>query len=801
MNPLKQAMNENMADGMNVNAAPAEQPHPIRGTGGGMADAIGATVTSEDGSVEPAALSEGEFVFPADVVSALGDGSSEAGGRVLQEIIDEVRSRAGDKQMGLGKAFGGTEKTTQESTSSVDVPSWYKAAEEGAMGKINDYANRDYQAYGGDRVAGFTGDQFTQQQGIRDTYNQGQGNLQQAMDMARMQGDNAMRGGPTEAQLAQHMNPYQQNVTDIAMRRATEEADRQRQQIGANAASMNAFGSGRSDLALSRIGENATRTIGDLQAEGSAAGYNQAMNQYNQGQNQLAAGANANLGAAGGAMNTTLQGLNALGASGGLQQLQNQAGLDQNYADYRAEADHGLNMGQIQQQALGNVNTGLFTRHNTSTTTKPTGGWMGKAAGLAMMAANPMSAAMGGLGGMMGGGAGGAGGIQWAGPRASNINPNGTQAFANGGIVDPSRKYKDGGTVGSFSKLWDAMKDDEDSVFEGGNGVRRYRDKDGSAIDNGSKYSEGTDEAWLEGQSAQRDNRRTMFDAISEGDMMKTGPSSDVGATASKWDLSPDAPISEQRQMWGDLANLEEIRREEAEDAKSQGAKDLAQARKDNEARVAAGLEPLAIPEELLAHEAKKDKPLSVAESVKAKLIPSKPEAVAKAKKSKFEEWMNNPMTQMGAKMLSSDKDFFGALGDAVQNKPDSKLNQLKAKELETLMDGMSPEELRDYHLAKSAGGKDADARAAASLVKRNEALQKQKADGLKYAQDASEIAQSVGTLPKDPKTNEPMTPEQYQDMMYHGYLNKMGVGGSGTSSGGMLSLLQKKQKQLYITV
>jgi hypothetical protein len=65
--------------------------------GGGLADKVPAMI---DG-VAPAALSEGEFVIPADVVSMLGDGSSEAGARILQTMVDKIRkvkSTAGAKQ-------------------------------------------------------------------------------------------------------------------------------------------------------------------------------------------------------------------------------------------------------------------------------------------------------------------------------------------------------------------------------------------------------------------------------------------------------------------------------------------------------------------------------------------------------------------------------------------------------------------------------------------------------------------------------------------------------------------------------
>jgi len=65
-----------------------------KGPGDGMDDAIPATI---DGA-EPAALSDGEFVIPADVVSGLGDGSTDAGASKLYNMIDKIRmDRTGSK--------------------------------------------------------------------------------------------------------------------------------------------------------------------------------------------------------------------------------------------------------------------------------------------------------------------------------------------------------------------------------------------------------------------------------------------------------------------------------------------------------------------------------------------------------------------------------------------------------------------------------------------------------------------------------------------------------------------------------
>jgi len=48
-----------------------------------------------EGDDQPAALSEGEFVIPADVVSMLGDGNSDAGAKILEGFIKQIRMSKG----------------------------------------------------------------------------------------------------------------------------------------------------------------------------------------------------------------------------------------------------------------------------------------------------------------------------------------------------------------------------------------------------------------------------------------------------------------------------------------------------------------------------------------------------------------------------------------------------------------------------------------------------------------------------------------------------------------------------------
>ena len=72
-------------------------PRLLRGPGDGMSDNIPATINNR----QPARLADGEFVVPADVVSHLGNGSTEAGAKKLHKMMNEVRkARTGNPKQG-----------------------------------------------------------------------------------------------------------------------------------------------------------------------------------------------------------------------------------------------------------------------------------------------------------------------------------------------------------------------------------------------------------------------------------------------------------------------------------------------------------------------------------------------------------------------------------------------------------------------------------------------------------------------------------------------------------------------------
>jgi hypothetical protein len=69
----------------------------LKGPGDGMSDDIPAKI----GKKQPARLADGEFVVPADVVSGIGNGSTDAGAKKLYAMMSKVRqARTGTKKQG-----------------------------------------------------------------------------------------------------------------------------------------------------------------------------------------------------------------------------------------------------------------------------------------------------------------------------------------------------------------------------------------------------------------------------------------------------------------------------------------------------------------------------------------------------------------------------------------------------------------------------------------------------------------------------------------------------------------------------
>jgi len=95
---LKEGKTVNMAHGgISSLGGYSDGGRMLKGPGDGMSDSIPGVIANK----QPARLADGEFVVPADVVSHLGNGSTDAGAKQLYSMMDKVRkARTGKKAQG-----------------------------------------------------------------------------------------------------------------------------------------------------------------------------------------------------------------------------------------------------------------------------------------------------------------------------------------------------------------------------------------------------------------------------------------------------------------------------------------------------------------------------------------------------------------------------------------------------------------------------------------------------------------------------------------------------------------------------
>ena len=97
-NPYTGDISQNMASGGITSLGHySDGGHLLKGPGDGMSDDIPARI----GKHQEARLADGEFVVPADVVSHLGNGSTDAGAKRLYGMMNKVRkARTGNPKQG-----------------------------------------------------------------------------------------------------------------------------------------------------------------------------------------------------------------------------------------------------------------------------------------------------------------------------------------------------------------------------------------------------------------------------------------------------------------------------------------------------------------------------------------------------------------------------------------------------------------------------------------------------------------------------------------------------------------------------
>lgn len=236
----------------------------LRGKTDGMADKIPSSIEGK----QPAALSHGEFIIPADVVSHLGNGNSDAGADVLYKMMDRVReARTGTKKQGkqikpekfmpggiagikrfqaggVSTGVTGATSTPMGATTTGSLAPYIGDYAADFLSRGQALANEPYQAYTGPLTAGESPVQtqaFTQAQGI----------------------------AGTQFDPSKFMNPYIQSALQPQLDTLRRESDINQAKLQGQFSRAGAFGGAREAIARA---EN-QRALMDAQARVTGQGY------------------------------------------------------------------------------------------------------------------------------------------------------------------------------------------------------------------------------------------------------------------------------------------------------------------------------------------------------------------------------------------------------------------------------------------------------------------------------------------------------------------------------------------------
>lgn len=250
---------------------------------------------------------------------------------------------------------GGGSQTTQQ-TQTVDPE--FKARALDVYSRAQTVADRPYQAYTGQTVAGFTPQQQQAFGMFGTAAGAGQPAVSQAQEFARTVG--AAQPQTVAQAMQAYENPYTQQVIDTALADIERSRQMAQEQTAAQAVRAKAFGGSRQGVAEAETNraalEQAARTAAGLRASGfeTAAGLGArdiAAAQQAEAQRLAAAGTLGQLGGAEQAM--ALRGAEALFGAGGAQQQLEQAQLEDAYRRFAEEQNYPKEQLAILQQALG----------------------------------------------------------------------------------------------------------------------------------------------------------------------------------------------------------------------------------------------------------------------------------------------------------------------------------------------------------------------------------------------------------------------------------------------------------------
>ena len=268
----------------------------LRGRTDGMADKLNTSIDNR----QAAKLSHGEFVIPADVVSHLGNGNSDAGAEKLYQMMAKIRkARTGNPKQGkrinpdkfmpgglaslnmggaigfagdgtAGSAVTGSPLTTSPgSSTSSSLSPWAGPFVTDMLGEAAGIAKAPYQAYTGPLTAGASDLQQQAFAGAKTVAGAG-------YDPTKF-----TSGTFDATQAQQYMNPYLSAVLDPQMKELQRQADITRIGDAGRMTRAGAFGGGRQAIMESEGNRNLLNTQADTLGRGYASAYDKAMGQFN----------------------------------------------------------------------------------------------------------------------------------------------------------------------------------------------------------------------------------------------------------------------------------------------------------------------------------------------------------------------------------------------------------------------------------------------------------------------------------------------------------------------------------------
>ena len=338
----------------------------LQGKTDGMADEIPSSIDGE----QPAALSHGEFVIPADVVSHLGNGNSDAGAKKLYEMMDRIReARTGTKEQGkeinpdeftggglAGYAGGGQVQKFNTgnlvTAAPVTTPTPPSAASTAGFGTS---ASSQLSPWAGDYVTNFLGQgaALAQQpyQAYQGPLTAGASDLQQqafaGMSEVAQAGytPGQFTGGFGAQQAQQYMNPYLQASLDPQLRELQRQSDIQRVADAGRLTKAGAFGGSRQAIMESEGRRNLLDKQQDVLGQGYKTAYDLGLGQFNK--EREAEEASRQFGA-----NFGLKSLDQLSGLGAQQRGITSEGIAADKAQFEEQRDFAYKMPQYQKDLL-----------------------------------------------------------------------------------------------------------------------------------------------------------------------------------------------------------------------------------------------------------------------------------------------------------------------------------------------------------------------------------------------------------------------------------------------------------------